>query len=396
MTSFGFASLRAPLRGACGPSPRAAASSAAAALTALVILLLAGGASTGEADPLRVGTSGDYAPFSADGQGFDVDAARIVASELGRELVLVPFRWPELADRIARGDFDLAMSGVTWRPERAVIGRMSLAVAVGGPCWLGAASPKSVAVNRGGVLERFARAHFPNARIETVDANRSLPARLASGEVEAIVTDSFELRAFARPGEASHCEPARDRKVWWIAPARAAELGPALDRLVRAREPELEKLRTRWFGAPEPLNEADRVVDLIARRLAFMPAVGAWKSAHERPIADPAQEARVLAGVAARAKTLGLDPAAVRALFALQIDLAKRIQARAAAEAATLDLESQLRPALAELSDRQLEALALAAPVDSAALDRATLEPLHEWLEPSEVSALARALSGIH
>jgi len=347
------------------------------------------------AEPLRVGTSGDYAPFSADGQGFDVDAARLVAGELGRELVLVPFRWPELEAAVMRGDFDVAMSGVTWRPERAVVGRMSLAVAVGGPCWLGAAAPKSVAVNRGGVLERFARAHFPNARIEAVDANRSLPERLASGEVEAIVTDSFELRAFAKPGEASHCEPARDRKVWWIAPARAAELGPALDRLVRRREPELETLRARWFGAAAPQDEADRVVDLLARRLAFMPAVGAWKRAHQRPIEDLAQEARVLEGVDARAKTLGLDPAPVRALFALQIDLAKRVQSRTAPGAATLDLDTQLRPALAELSDRQLEALVLAAPIDSAALDPATLEPLREWLEPSEVEAVARALSGI-
>lgn len=359
------------------------------------MLPLAPAAAVAAAEPLRVGTSGDYAPFSADGQGFDVDAARIVAGELGRELVLVPFRWPELSERIARGDFDVAMSGVTWRPERAVVGRMSLAVAVGGPCWLGATSPKSVAVNRGGVLERFARARFPDARIETVDANRSLPGRLASGEVEAIVTDSFELRAFARPGEASHCELARDRKVWWVAPARAAELGPALDRLVRTREPELEKLRVRWFGAAEPQDEADRVVDLLARRLAFMPAVGAWKRAHDRPIEDLPQEARVLEGVTARARALGLDPEAARALFALQIDLAKRIQSRAAAGAATLDLESQLRPALAELSDRQLEALALAAPIDSKQLDRATLEPFREWLEPSEVLAVTRALSGI-
>jgi cyclohexadienyl dehydratase len=358
--------------------------------------LLAGAGGVRAGEPLRVGTSGDYAPFSADGQGFDVDAARLVATELGREVVFVPFRWPELEAAVARGDFDVAMGGVTWRPDRSVVGRMSLSVAVGGPCWLGAASPKSVAVNRGGVLERFARARFPDARIETVDANRSLPGRLASGEVEAIVTDSFELRAFARPGEASHCEPARDRKVWWVAPARAAELGPALDRLVRARERELAALRVRWFGAPQPQDEADRVVDLLARRLAFMPAVGAWKREHGRPIEDLPQEARVLEDAAARAQALGLDPTAARALFALQIDLAKRIQTRAAAGAATLDLESQLRPALAELSDRQLEALALAAPIDSAALDDATLEPLREWLEPSEVRAVARALSGIH
>ena len=344
---------------------------------------------------LRVGTSGDYAPFSKAGQGFDVDAARLLADALGFELVRVPFKWPELEARVARGDFDIAMSGVTWRPERALVGRMSLAVAIGGPCWLGAAAPKSVAVNRGGALERFARAHFPNARVETVNENLSLPSLLASGAVEAIVTDSFELGAFSKAGDSKHCEPARDRKVWWLAPARAAELGPALDPLVRAREPELEKLRLKWFGSAQPQDEADRVVDLIARRFAFMPSVGAWKRAHSRPIADPDQEKRVLDGVTKSARGLGLDPAAVRALFALEIELAKRIQIRAAGGAAELDLETQLRPALADLSDRQLESLSLLGPVASRALDAPTLEPLRELLEPDEIAERVRALSRI-
>ncbi len=192
-------------------------------LCAVALLCVVGSLAHADAPrpTLRVGTSDDYAPFSRAGQGFDIDAAALVAADLGRELVLVPFRWPDLSAQVARGDFDLAMGGVTWRPERDVIGRMSLVVAIGGPCWLGAATPKSVAVNRGGVLERFARAHFPDARIETVDSNLSLPARLASGAVEAIVTDSFEVGAFARADDARHCEPARDRKVWWVTPARA-------------------------------------------------------------------------------------------------------------------------------------------------------------------------------
>jgi len=366
------------------------------AVVAALLCIAAVRARADESRPsLRVGTSGDYAPFSKAGEGFDVDAARLVADALGQDLVLVPFRWPELQERITRGDFDVAMSGVTWRPERAVFGRMSLAVAIGGPCWLGAASPKSVAVNRGGVLERFARAHFPNARIETVDANLSLPERLATGSVEAIVTDSFELQAFARAGDPRHCEPARDRKVWWVAPARAEALGAALDPLVRAREPELSKLREKWFGAAQPQEEADRLVDLIARRLAFMPSVGAWKRAHGRPIADPGQETRVLDNVAKSATAKGLDPIAVRALFALEIELAKRIQERVSGALENLDLDTQLRPALAELSDRQLESLALVGRLDSQNLDSSTLEPLREWLEPAEVTALVATLSRI-
>src|SRR6266404_2350857 len=86
-----------------------------------------------EAPPLRVGTSGDYPPFSLarDGrlEGLDVEIARRFAHDGGRRLELVPFRWPELTRDLAAGRFDLAMSGVTLRPERAVAGVFTRPVA---------------------------------------------------------------------------------------------------------------------------------------------------------------------------------------------------------------------------------------------------------------------------
>src|SRR3989442_3137025 len=85
------------------------------------------------APPLRVGTSGDYPPFSLarDGrlEGLDVEIARRFAHDGGRRLELVPFRWPELTRDLAAGRFDLAMSGVTLRPERAVAGVFTRPVA---------------------------------------------------------------------------------------------------------------------------------------------------------------------------------------------------------------------------------------------------------------------------
>ena len=84
--------------------------------------------------PSALGTSGDYAPFSsrnADGTfaGFDVEVARAYAADRGREVVFVPFRWPELATRLAAGDFDVVMSGVTVRPDRLVGGIFTAPVA---------------------------------------------------------------------------------------------------------------------------------------------------------------------------------------------------------------------------------------------------------------------------
>lgn len=345
--------------------------------------------------PLRVGTSGDYAPFSKDGAGFDVDVARLFAADQGRALELVPFSWPELGEAVERGDFDVAMSGVTWRPDRDLHGWMSLAVGQGGPCWIGAPDPARVGVNAGGVLETFARSAFPRAEIVATSDNAALPDLLAAGKVDAIVTDSFEIAAFRRPGDTSRCVGETWRKVYWVAPAHETELGPALDDFLRGHETELQALREKWFGAKLPRDATDELCDLVARRLELMDAVGAWKRANKKPIEDAAQEARVLDAAGQRARALGLDPASVRALFQLEIELAKRIQREAHPVAKVFDLDSELRPALARLSDRQLEALARAAPVPDGSFDSVALAPLAALLDPAEVGQLRAALVAV-
>ena len=107
------------------------------------VLIAAGAVHAGErAKPkLRVGTSGDYAPFSmAYGdrvagswtpQGLDIAVAQAYARDRGLEIEWVPFRWPDLRRDLAGGRFDVAMSGVTQRPERSLVGRYTIPVTPG-------------------------------------------------------------------------------------------------------------------------------------------------------------------------------------------------------------------------------------------------------------------------
>ena len=71
---------------------------------------------------LRVGSSGDYLPFSLKDEtgwdGFDIHVARQFAKETGRRLEFVEFRWPALELDMGANRFDVAMSGVTMRPWR--------------------------------------------------------------------------------------------------------------------------------------------------------------------------------------------------------------------------------------------------------------------------------------
>jgi chorismate mutase-like protein len=222
-----------------------------------------------------------------------------------------------------------------------------------------------------------------------------LPALLADGRAGAVVTDSFELRIFARPGWASRCEPALWRKVYWVGPRLGAELGARMDGWLRSNVARVEAAHERFFGARQRLDAATHLADLIARRFAFMPHVASIKAARGLPIEDLPREREVLDATAKSARELGLPEREVVELFALQIDLSKDVQRRQA-EPSTLDLATEIRPALSELGRRILEALVEArAAGQLATLASAELELLSPWLTEAERARLLASLQAV-
>src|SRR4029077_16998261 len=117
-----------------------------------------------------------------------------------------------------------------------------------------------VGVSRGGALELWARERFGEDRRQRVEASGELPALLGAGDVDAVVADRFEVAALlgALPSGGHFevdCSGPRRRIVYWVAPARAADLGPALDAWIAAHESELARLRERWWGERESRGE---------------------------------------------------------------------------------------------------------------------------------------------
>ena len=347
---------------------------------------------------LRVGTSGDYAPFSKDGEGFDVDVATRMAQR------------PRLSHRVGAVRVARAAPSAsprtrsTWRwaaspsgRTAAVVGYMSRAVASGGPCVLSARPPGRVAVNRGGVLERWARERFAAAQIRTRRRQRrACRGLLERGEVEAIVTDSFELPHFARAGWQSACEPPRDRKVYWVSPARAAELGPRIDAWLRRERDRSSRRCARAGSAGASHWTAGRAPDRPARAAAaLMPAVAAYKRAHGLPIDDPEREAAVLAAerLPPRASA-GLERRRACARCSPSRSRWPRRCSAATAAGVELDLDHVLRPALSELGDCILAALAACAH-ELPGLQPAQLDLLVPLLDESERARLLEALRGV-
>lgn len=353
---------------------------------ALASCLALGGAA-GAAEPLRVGTPGDYAPFSLEDpaapggvDGFDVALLRAFASDRGLALEWVRFRWPELATDLAADRFELAAGGITVRPERSLVGRFSVPVATSGALVLvrtrsPAASLEALdrpevtlAVNAGGHLEQVARLHFPRARLLALPRNAAVRSALLEGRADGAVTDTGEAPSWERgAADLRRLGPfTQDRKAWLVRADRP-ELARALDDWLLAREADgtLGRLRARWLGpgATATARPLDALLAAVDERMALMPAVAEAKRRSARALRDPEQEARVLeageAAVQEAAARLGSRPppeARVRDLYRALIDGALSIERatldRPAGAAPVADLEREVRPALGRLGER--------------------------------------------
>jgi cyclohexadienyl dehydratase len=382
---------------------------------AALLLACAGGAPPPR-DVIRVGTSGDYAPFSqrdATGRrsGFDVEVARAYARERGLRIRWVPLRWAALDRDFAGGRFDVVMSGVTVRPERSLAGRFSVPVATSGLVLLVGEPPAGpmrldsglrLVVNAGGHLEREARRLFPGAALRPLSPNAAVREALLAGEADAAVTDTLEAPAWlaGTSGLRVLGPYTRDWKAYWL-PASAAERARDLDAWLLAREADgtLAALRARTLPAGVGAASATPLAALgaaIEERLALMPQVAEAKRASGAAVRAPAQERAVLAAAlasvreaAVHAGTTAPSDAAVGAFFTALIDAAREIQEHTLAgpkAAEPADLERSLRPALARISERIAWLLVRLPP----ALEEADVKQALAPLEDTAVTAATR------
>jgi cyclohexadienyl dehydratase len=165
---------------------------------------------------LRIGMTGDYAPFSVEEgialRGADVELASALAESLHAQPRFVRTSWPTLMQDYAAGRFDIAASGVTVTPERAVIARFSIPYHHGGKTPIVRCGTQAsfdtveeidrrgvrVIVNPGGTNEQFARQRLPAAQRIVHADNRTIFAELAAGRADVMVTDDVEVELQVR------------------------------------------------------------------------------------------------------------------------------------------------------------------------------------------------------
>jgi cyclohexadienyl dehydratase len=222
---------------------------------------------------LRVGTTGDYRPFTAldkqsgEYSGFDIDMARALAKSLGVSIAFTPTTWSGLAKGLADGDFDIAMGGVSVTLDRQKTGFFSAPYMRDGKTPIARCADQEkfqtlaeidrpgvkVIANPGGTNERFDRARLHAAEIVVYPDNLTIFDQLASGRADLMITDASETRFQAKqhPGVLCAIHPDQPfdfaEKAYWMPP------DPALKAFVdqwlhlMQQDDEFDALLAKWF-----------------------------------------------------------------------------------------------------------------------------------------------------
>ncbi len=160
---------------------------------------------------LRVGTTGDYPPFTSradDGgySGLDIDAAQSLGAALGVRVEYVATHWADLVRDLDAGAFDIAMGGVSVSLERQKKGYFSAPYMRDGKTPIARCADMekfetlktidrpnvTVIVNPGGTNEKFDRANLKMARIQVWSDNLSIFDHLEKGDADVMITDATE------------------------------------------------------------------------------------------------------------------------------------------------------------------------------------------------------------
>jgi cyclohexadienyl dehydratase len=192
---------------------------------------------------LRVGTTGDYKPFSfrtADGSysGADIEMAAQLAAKLGVTVVFVPTVWSELTRDYTAGRFDIAVGGITKLPARAALGPFAHTILVDGKRPIVRCADRDrftslnalnrpdvhIVVNAGASNEAFARTKLAAAQLTVHGDNVTVFDEIAAGRADAMVTDGVEVdhQSAVHAGvlcPAKVAEPfTHDEKAYWLEP----------------------------------------------------------------------------------------------------------------------------------------------------------------------------------
>jgi chorismate mutase-like protein len=368
----------------------------------LLVFLALGAAAPAAAGPLwddirqrgvlRIGTPGDYAPYSLTDtdqhrRGADIAQAREIAVSLGMRAEFVPTTWATLLDDARADRFDIAVGGISITPERQAVvaftkpylqdSKQPLVRCGEEPRFDSRAGINSPAVrlivNRGGTNEAFARRQFPRALLTVHPDNRTVFDEIVARRADVMVTDGVE----ARLQQAKGLGLCAVRVGRWMPAGKAilvqkdAALRKAIDSALRTlggRRGYARRLSAWIEDYAHPADPAtSQLATLIDERLALVIEVARYKWNTGAAIEDPPREQALLASLRERAASMGVPASRVDAFFLAQIEAAKQLQRELFERwkredrekfPGMADLATSIRPGIDAVTSQMLQTLA--------------------------------------
>jgi cyclohexadienyl dehydratase len=222
---------------------------------------------------LRVGTTGDYPPFTflnketGKFEGHDIDVATSLGKAMGAEVEFVHTSWPTLSKDFAADKFDVAVGGVSITLQRQMIGFFSTPIMREGKTPITRCpdvekfdtipeinqTTTRVIVNPGGTNERFARGNFKAADIRVHNDNVTIFKEIAEGKADVMVTDASETRYQQKlhPGVLCAVHPEKpfdfSEKAYWL--QRDVALKAFVDQWlhISTQTGEMKSIYAKWF-----------------------------------------------------------------------------------------------------------------------------------------------------
>jgi cyclohexadienyl dehydratase len=218
---------------------------------------------------LRVGTTGDYKPFTIrnpDGtySGADIVMAQNLAQELRVKVEFVPTTWSTLLPDFMAHKYDIAMGGVSILPERAAHGDFSTPVNIDGKRPIVRCADKErfttvAAIDKPGVRvveppgasnEAFARANLGHAQLIVHQDNTTIFDEIIAGRADIMVTDGIEV----------------DHQAYLHPELCAAKVAAPFSKVSKAYllpkdDPEFLKLVNDWIAKEESTGDWQHIIE---------------------------------------------------------------------------------------------------------------------------------------
>ena len=167
---------------------------------------------------IRIGTSGDYQPFSFlnpktnQYEGMDIALAQKLADALGVKVTFVRFKWPDLTNDLLADKFDIAMGGIGRNLARGKVLAYTGSYMTFGTCPLVRKGDESkysdlpaidrpgvkVVLNQGGLNDRHFSATLKQATILRHNKNEEIALKVKDGTADVWITDNVEALFWAQ------------------------------------------------------------------------------------------------------------------------------------------------------------------------------------------------------